>query len=102
MSETNPFLQAILETPDDDTPRLVYADWLDDHGEHEWAEFIRISCRLSHMPRGSEGEKALMERFEELQTAHAAAWYGRLPRLTSRIIVRSGFVEEVLLRRQQL
>jgi uncharacterized protein (TIGR02996 family) len=38
------FLQAIIEQPDDDTPRLVYADWLDDQGdEHSamQAAFIR-------------------------------------------------------------
>ena len=26
------FLRAIADAPDDDTPRLVYADWLDEHG----------------------------------------------------------------------
>jgi uncharacterized protein (TIGR02996 family) len=26
------FLQAICADPDDDTPRLVYADWLDERG----------------------------------------------------------------------
>jgi uncharacterized protein (TIGR02996 family) len=29
MSHEDGFLQSILETPDDDTPRLVYADWLE-------------------------------------------------------------------------
>ena len=27
------FLQAIREAPEDDTPRLVYSDWLDEHGD---------------------------------------------------------------------
>jgi uncharacterized protein (TIGR02996 family) len=36
------FLQAILEAPTDDLPRLVYADWLDENGEHERAELIRL------------------------------------------------------------
>jgi uncharacterized protein (TIGR02996 family) len=26
------FLRAICESPDDDAPRLVFADWLDEHG----------------------------------------------------------------------
>jgi uncharacterized protein (TIGR02996 family) len=26
-------LQAILADPEDDTPRLVYADWLEEHGQ---------------------------------------------------------------------
>lgn len=37
---------AILAAPDDDTPRLVFADWLDEHGEPERAEFIRVQCEL--------------------------------------------------------
>ena len=31
----------ILERPDDDVARLVYADWLEENGEAERAEFIR-------------------------------------------------------------
>lgn len=30
MTDDAPFLRAILSAPDDDTPRLVFADWLDD------------------------------------------------------------------------
>lgn len=41
-------LRAILEQPEEDTPRLVYADWLDERGEHERAEFIRLQVELSH------------------------------------------------------
>jgi uncharacterized protein (TIGR02996 family) len=36
------FLAAIRENPDDDTPRLIYADWLEEHDEPERAEFIRL------------------------------------------------------------
>jgi uncharacterized protein (TIGR02996 family) len=38
------FLRAICEQPDEDTPRLVFADWLDEQGGEvnaEWAELIR-------------------------------------------------------------
>lgn len=38
-----PFLNAILAAPDDDAPRLVYADFLDERGEGERAEFIRLA-----------------------------------------------------------
>ncbi len=44
------FLQAICENPDDDTPRLVYADWLEEHGNAERAEFIRTQIDLSRLP----------------------------------------------------
>lgn len=36
-----PFLRAILAAPGDESVRLVYADWLDDHGEHSRAAVLR-------------------------------------------------------------
>ncbi|HEY7426993.1 MAG TPA: TIGR02996 domain-containing protein [Gemmataceae bacterium] len=38
MSERNAFLKILDENEDDTTTRLVYADWLDEHGEHEEAD----------------------------------------------------------------
>ena len=35
MTDRLDLLRAILADPDSDTPRLVYADWLDDHGTTE-------------------------------------------------------------------
>ncbi|MBA4188767.1 MAG: hypothetical protein C0467_12280 [Planctomycetaceae bacterium] len=46
MNEDEAFIRAIVDNPGEDTVRLVYADWLDDHddprgpylrAEHEWA-----------------------------------------------------------------
>src|SRR5215510_89544 len=42
MRDDAPFLAAIAAEPEDDTARLVFADWLDEHGEAERAEFIRV------------------------------------------------------------
>ena len=42
------FFQAILETPDDDLPRLAYADWLEERGDPR-GEFIHLQCRLARM-----------------------------------------------------
>jgi len=39
-------LADIIEHPEDDDLRLIYADWLDDHGEEERAEFIRVQVEL--------------------------------------------------------
>lgn len=39
------FLAAIRERPDDDAIRLIFADWLDENGDPERAEFIRTQIR---------------------------------------------------------
>ena len=46
MPERADFLAAIRHAPDEDAPRLIYADWLDDHGDAERAAFIRFQCAL--------------------------------------------------------
>jgi uncharacterized protein (TIGR02996 family) len=40
-------LKAVCRNKADDLPRLVYADWLDEHGRPERAEFIRLQCALA-------------------------------------------------------
>lgn len=47
MTDEAALLAAIRARPDDDTPRLVYADWCDDNDRPERAEFIRVQCRLA-------------------------------------------------------
>jgi uncharacterized protein (TIGR02996 family) len=47
MSQKEAFLQAIREAPNDDTHRLVYADWLTDYGEATHAQLIRVQCELA-------------------------------------------------------
>jgi uncharacterized protein (TIGR02996 family) len=51
MSEEAALLNAIYANHDEDTPRLIYADWLDEHGRHDQAEFIRVQIRLEEIHR---------------------------------------------------
>ncbi len=37
-------LMAVCERTEDDLPRLVMADWLDERGDVERAEFVRVQC----------------------------------------------------------
>jgi uncharacterized protein (TIGR02996 family) len=69
-SQTHPeavaLYRAILAHPDEDTPRLVYADWLDENGDaadRTFAEFIRVQGRLAHMNTWDDGYTA--ERVRE-------------------------------------
>ena len=48
VTEDELFLTAIRENPRDDTPRLVYADWLDEHDDPR-AEWLRIEVRLKQL-----------------------------------------------------
>lgn len=47
MNTEEGLLAGICSHPHDDTPRLVYADWLDENGQPERAEFIRVQCELA-------------------------------------------------------
>src|SRR5262245_49645394 len=49
MSERDAFLRAITTEPDDDTARLVYADWLQENGDEARAELIRLQIALSRL-----------------------------------------------------
>jgi uncharacterized protein (TIGR02996 family) len=46
MDEEAGILRAIVENPDDVTHRLVYADWLEEHGRQRLGQFIRAHCTL--------------------------------------------------------
>jgi uncharacterized protein (TIGR02996 family) len=72
------FWAAIRANPDDDTPRLVYADWLQENGDEPRAEFIRVQCALARLPsdrrKNRKERAALQAREDELVTQHKAAW----------------------------
>ena len=40
-------LRAVIDSPEDDCPRLVFADWLTEHDQPEWGDFIRRHCALT-------------------------------------------------------
>ena len=42
-------IRSVLTAPADDAPRLVYADWLDEQGRAEDAEFIRVQVELARL-----------------------------------------------------
>ena len=63
MSDAPAFFRAIEADPDDDTPRLVYADWLDEHARGEAdrarAEFVRVQCELARVAESGEVPREL-------------------------------------------
>ena len=77
------FLQAILADPDDDTPRLIYADWLEEQGDPR-GEFIRVQCELAkereHKTRSSTEYQRLYQRNELLERLHKKKWLKPIPK----------------------
>jgi uncharacterized protein (TIGR02996 family) len=81
MTATNPLLPAILADPEDDTPRLVCADWLEEHGDAERGQFIRAQCELSRQPAWDRRRQELLWFTAALEARHGARWRADLPAL---------------------
>src|SRR5919201_6511949 len=89
------FLRLILADPEADGPRLVYADWLDEHGQPDRAEFIRVQCALAQMPVDAPRRDAFRQRELVLREQHRAEWSGPLAGLASEWDFHRGFPADV-------
>jgi uncharacterized protein (TIGR02996 family) len=107
---TNPeLLRAILDHPEDDDRRVVYADWLEENGQPERAEFIRVQCELAKAPKCRDGRQSCRCRACELdrrstrlktmrdanKVANEDKWWWRELRAADSVLIRRGFVEVV-------
>jgi uncharacterized protein (TIGR02996 family) len=93
------FLNAICAQPEDDTARLVFADWLAENGDPDRGEFIRCDVELARTPPGSDNDerrrRVLLERRDALFKKHKAAWLAPFsPFATAGSFVR-GFVQSL-------
>ena len=92
MSELDALLVRVCVRPDDDAPRLVVADWLDDHDRSDWAAEIR---RMVASPA------------ETRTFAHADPKPPYIPKLLTlhdirTIVLRRGFVDHIEVERTWL
>jgi uncharacterized protein (TIGR02996 family) len=87
MSDAAALLAAIRASPADDAPRLVYADWLDEHGQPQRAEFIRVQCELARAD-----STALRRREAELLSAYHDNFAGPLAAPHLRFRFERGFI----------
>jgi uncharacterized protein (TIGR02996 family) len=78
-------LQGCAESPDDSTPRVILADWLEDHGQAERAELVRVQCRLADWVPDWQERQKLIARQDELIAAHRDEWLGPLTGLCHRM-----------------
>jgi uncharacterized protein (TIGR02996 family) len=97
MSEQSDLYRAVLANPEDDAPRLIYADWLDEHGQPERAEFIRVQCAMDRIPRETARWQSLDKRAEQIARDWRAAWTGPAKEMVYDAHLRRGFVDRVRL-----
>jgi uncharacterized protein (TIGR02996 family) len=77
MSDEKALLAAIWEHPHEDTPRLMYADWLDEQGDPakaDRAELIRIQCELAILSPRHARYPALAKRERQLLKTRRKEW----------------------------
>jgi uncharacterized protein (TIGR02996 family) len=101
MNDREALLRSVLESPGDDAPRLVLADWLEERGEPDRAEFVRLQCAYA----GRGPTPAERDRAEALLEAHGPSWlpagcpvtpvpdFGHAPETLSPAFFRRGFAE---------
>ena len=95
-SDGEALFRAICEQPREDMPRLVYADWLQENGRPERAEFIRLQCEAWHLcpayPTDTEARTAASRILKQ----YGDLWHAELPAVVevtwSDLFVR-GFVD---------
>jgi uncharacterized protein (TIGR02996 family) len=82
MNDGYALLRAIEANPEEDTPRLAYADWLEEHAASESdrarAELIRVQCALAHESPGAR-KADLAVREHQLLNDYRERWLTAYP-----------------------
>lgn len=90
-------MRGILAEPEDDAPRLVFADWLEENGQQPRAQHIRQQCRAARLPEGDPGRAALCAEADALEAKHLGEWLGPLSPENCRNPNKGGHFERGLL-----
>lgn len=103
MTDGDALVAAICAHSEEDTPRLVYADWLDENGDPDRAAFIRLMCRLARLSDYDPDRPAIVEEAGHMLHTHSRRWAAVLgPGVRCRLHLAKfvadfhrGFVEEI-------
>jgi uncharacterized protein (TIGR02996 family) len=74
MSDETALLRAIAANPDEDTPRLAFADYIEEQGNTARAEFIRGQVELARLKEDSPRRREIAFRCRQLLDAHEEEW----------------------------
>jgi uncharacterized protein (TIGR02996 family) len=75
------FLAQITANIDDDATRLVFSDWLEEQGEHDRAEFIRVQVQRASLPAWDAAQVGLKIREQALLRKHGETWLKEMPEI---------------------
>ncbi len=92
MADELSFLDAIRAQPEDDAVRLVFADWLEEHGQQARAEFIRLQCRLADIREFDPDRPDLLDREWQWLTVYRKRWQPARPSVLARYLRGSAFL----------
>jgi uncharacterized protein (TIGR02996 family) len=94
------FLRDIVEHPDDDAPRLGYADWLMEHGDEARqarGEFIAVQCALARDEGRGDDRERWKRRQRGLLRKHRKDWLAGPNTLLGAWEFRRGFLDRATL-----
>ena len=99
MTEREALHAAVLADPDADAPRLVYADWLEEHcssaSDQARARFIRLEIEAENIDTDDPCRPALCAEAAKLFNRHGATWNSELPTwdewYDSQLVYQRGF-----------
>jgi uncharacterized protein (TIGR02996 family) len=90
----------IIREPENDSARLIYADWLDEQ-RNPRGEFIRVQIALSRLASDDPRRKELESIEQSLLGKYEKIWAQPLKGIVSGVEFRRGFVETVILDARQ-
>src|SRR5437016_5610727 len=87
------FLDAIKDDPEDDTLRLILADFLADEGHEDRGQFIRTQCRRARLDENSPDAVELKQREDQWLQRQQQRWVGPLAELDGRVTFHRGLIQ---------
>lgn len=97
MTDDQALRMTICASPLDDSPRLVFADFLEESGDPECvarAEFIRVQIEIAKATRSGTHFERLQERESELAAEFRDRWVRAVATSVENARFHRGFVEE--------
>ena len=90
MTEDEAFIRTLVDSPGDDTPRLAYADWLDEQGDPR-GHYLRAETRIMRQWRDTRDFGVLLRGMAQLGERGASldpVWSARVSRSPSSSLER--------------